>query len=391
MVTSFSFTHMPDIQFGTGKIKMLPEIMSRFGTDVLLITGARSFIESEHWDRLLSQFEDAGIQWRHFIIDREPSPEMIDRCVINNSDPVPSVVVAIGGGSVLDAGKAISAMIKEKGSVMDYLEGVGTKKPSGKKVRFVAVPTTSGTGSEATKNAVITRTGQKGFKKSLRHDHYVPDLALIDPELTLSCTPEQTAMSGMDAFTQLLESYVSTNASPFTDALAIDALRILSDSLPVAVEHGYDSPEARTGMSYSAFISGITLANAGLGVVHGFASSVGGYFDVPHGLVCGTLMGAVNRVTLRKLLKTDQNPVALAKYARVGKIFTKQDGKSDTFFTQALIDLIDDWTDRFGIQKLSEFGVGSQDIDKIVKSTSNKNNPVALDQIELEEIMRSRI
>jgi len=391
MVTSFSFTHTPDIQFGSGKIKMLPEIISRFGTDVLLITGSRSFIGSEYWDRLLLQLETSKICWRHFIIDREPSPEMIDRCVMSNSDPVPSVVVAIGGGSVLDAGKAISAMIKEQGSVMDYLEGVGTKKPNGKKVPFIAVPTTSGTGSEATKNAVITRIGLKGFKKSLRHDNYVPDLALIDPELTLSCTPEQTARSGMDAFTQLLESYVSTNSSPFTDALAIDALRILRDSLPAAVEHGYDSPEARSGMSYAALLSGITLANAGLGVVHGFASSVGGYFDVPHGLVCGTLMGVANRVTLNKLLKTSQNSIALAKYGRVGKIFTKQSGKSDTFFAWALIDLIDDWTDRFGILKLSAFGIGSQDIKKIVKSTSNKYNPVALDKIELEEILKSRL
>jgi len=391
VVTPFSFTHAPDLKFGAGIIRLLPEILSRFGNDVLLVTGSRSFIESEHWDRLLLQLETFRISWRHFVIDSEPSPEMIDSCVLSHANPIPSVVVAIGGGSVLDAGKAISAMYKEQGGVMSYLEGVGSKKPTGDKVPFIAVPTTSGTGSEATKNAVITRIGSDGFKKSLRHDNYVPDLALIDPELTLSCTPMQTAMSGMDAFTQLLESYLSTNASSITDALAIDALRILHDSLPAAVDHGNDSLEVRMGMSYTALISGITLANAGLGVVHGFASSIGGYIDVPHGLVCGTLMGMANRVTLNKLLKTNQNQVALAKYARVGELFTKQSGKSDVYFAQALIDLIDNWIDRFKIQKLSSFGLGLQDIEKIVKSTSNKNNPVSLDQSELSKILKSRL
>lgn len=391
MVSAFSFTHTPDIQFGTGKIRLLPEILSRFGTDALLITGARSFIESEHWDRLLLKLEASGISWRHFVIDSEPSPEMIDRCVLSNADPIPSVVVAIGGGSVLDAGKAISAMYKEQGSVTDYLEGVGKKKPTGDRVPCIAVPTTSGTGSEATKNAVITRIGSDGFKKSLRHDNFVPNLALIDPELTVSCTSIQTAMSGMDAFTQLLESYLSTNAGPFTDALAIDALRILHDSLPTAVEHGSDSLEARMGMSYAALISGITLANAGLGVVHGFASSIGGFTDVPHGLVCGSLMGAANRVTLNKLLKIDQNSGALTKYAKVGEIFTNYSGKSGVYLAKALIDLIDDWIDRFKIQKLSSFGIGLQDVEKIVNSTSNKNNPVALDQDELTEILKSRL
>ena len=391
MVGPFALSQTPQIIFGTGKIKSLPEILPRYGTDVLLVTGAKSFMESHHWDQLLLQLEVAKIPWRHFVIDREPSPEMIDRCVLTISDPSPSVVVAVGGGSVLDAGKAISAMYKQEGSVADYLEGVGSKKPSGKKLPFIAVPTTSGTGSEATKNAVITRTGPDGFKKSLRHDRYVPDLALVDPELTLSCSPEQTARSGMDAFTQLLESYLSTKATPLTDALAIDALRILRDSLPEAVEKGRESLDARSGMSYAALISGITLANAGLGTVHGFASSIGGFFDIPHGLVCGTLMGVVNRRTVEKLLKTNENPEALKKYARVGKIFTRERNKTDPEYALALTDLIGEWTGRFGIGKLSDFGIAEKDTRKIARSTSNKYNPVIFSVEELEEMVRSRL
>ncbi len=391
MVGPFPFTHTPDILFGRGKIKKLPAVLPRFGMDVLLITGSRSFIESVHWDRLLLQLEAARIPWRHFTIDKEPTPEMIDRCVLSITDPVPSVVVAIGGGSVLDAGKAISAMYKQEGSVTDYLEGVGIRKPSGRKVPFVAIPTTSGTGSEATKNAVITSVGVEGFKKSLRHDHYVPDLALIDPDLTASCSPEQTARSGMDAFTQLLESYLSLKATQMTDALAIDALRILRDSLPEAVFRGDDSQDARTGMSYAAMISGITLANAGLGIVHGFASSIGGFFDIPHGLVCGTLMGVANRITWEKLIKTNENPAALEKYARVGKIFTREKDKSDSYYASALIELIEEWTERFGMQKLSDFGIAKKDVPKIVKATSNKNNPVPLTKEEMKEILTDRI
>ena len=180
----------------------------------------------------------------------------------------------------MDAGKAISAMLTQEGSVKDYLEGVGHKHPSGNKVPFFAVPTTSGTGSEATKNAVLSEIGPNGYKKSLRHDHFVPDLAIVDPDLTLSCPPGLTAYSGMDAFTQLLEAYVSTKAHPFTDALCEKALELLSGSLLQAYQDG-ENIEAREAMSYAAWTSGIVLAQVGLGVVHGFASAVGGMFDNP--------------------------------------------------------------------------------------------------------------
>jgi alcohol dehydrogenase class IV len=208
MVTKFSFAATPHIHFGSGKIKLLPNIIEGFGSKVLLITGKKSFIQSDHWDQLLLQFESAKIHWSHFVIDKEPTPAMVDLCTEENKNDMPDVVIAIGGGSVMDAGKAIAAMLCHDGSVKDYLEGVGTKPPSGMKVPFIAVPTTSGTGSEATKNAVISEVGQNGFKKSLRHDRYVPDLAIVDPELTIDCPHEITAQSGMDAFTQLLESYV---------------------------------------------------------------------------------------------------------------------------------------------------------------------------------------
>ena len=228
------------------------------------------------------------------------SPGLIDSVVRESSDKKYDLVVAIGGGSVIDAGKAISAMMYKTDSLTDFLEVVGHKEHPGTKLPFIAVPTTSGTGSEATKNSVISEVGKEGFKRSLRHDNIVPDIALVDPELTLSCSPEITAASGMDCFTQLTEAYISDKSNQYTDALAIEGLRSVKASLVKSYIDGGDI-EARTGMSFAALTSGICLANAGLGVVHGFASSVGGMYNIPHGLVCGTLMAVSNKINVREL------------------------------------------------------------------------------------------
>jgi alcohol dehydrogenase len=195
----------------------------------------------------------------------------------------------------------------------------------------------------------------------------------------------------MDAFTQLLESFVSTGASRFTDAIALDALKLVSQYLPRAVNHGEEDLEARSAMAYAALISGITLANAGLGVVHGFASSVGGHFSIPHGLVCGTLMGPANKITIEKILENKDDQGALSKYALAGKIFINQRDKSDAYFAEGLVDLIEKWTADFGIGKLSDYGVRSQDIALISSITSNKNNPVKLSPESLGRILAQRL
>ena len=238
------------------------------------------------------------------------------------------MVVSIGGGSVIDAGKALSAMLPLDEPVKEYLEGVGTRKHPGTKIPFIAVPTTAGTGSETTGNSVLSETGPEGYKRSLRHENFIPDIALVDPELTLSCTSLQTAISGMDAFTQLLESFLSTRCNNLTDALALEGILHVRNSLKTAVSAG-DDPEARAGMSYASMLSGIAITNAGLGLVHGFASSIGGRKDIPHGVICGTLMGIVNRAIIERLLKEGKDPAALEKYIRLGKLLSGTDERSD--------------------------------------------------------------
>lgn len=390
MVRPFSVAAAPTIVFGVKKRFELTNLIKKYGRSIVLVTGSKSFLTSEFGKEMISQLAKDSIQFVSIKIDREPTPEDVDKAVDALRSIDIDVVIAIGGGSVIDAGKAIAAMIYEEGSVTSYLEGIGDKQPSGKTKPFIAVPTTSGTGSEATKNAVISSVGKKGFKKSLRHDNYIPSIALIDPELTLSCSKELTAASGMDAFTQLLESYLSNNASIFTDSLALKALGSIKIGLKKAVNDA-DDIEARTNLSYAAMVSGVTLANAGLGTVHGYASAIGGFFDIPHGTVCGTLMGETNRVTVSKIKQTSEGIYALNKYAQVGKLFAGHHSKSEDYYIDFLLTLIDDYTDSFGIKKLREYNIHQDDIKKIIEVTGNKNNPVILNKEELAAVLETRL
>jgi alcohol dehydrogenase class IV len=390
MVKPFLFAQTPKIIFGNGKIADLAGIVKIYGNDVLLVTGANSFSGSKYGEYVLQTFAMTGIHHHHITIPREPSPEMIDQAVIRFRNTNIRVVVSIGGGSVIDAGKAISAMLGRYESVTGFLEGVGTKEHPGTKIPFIAIPTTAGTGSETTKNAVISQVGRMGFKRSLRHDNFVPDIAIVDPELTLLTPPDITAASGMDCFTQLVEAYVSDKATPFTDLLALDGLAKLKNALPRVWKWGQDL-EARVGMSYAAMVSGICLANAGLGVVHGFASSIGGMFTIPHGVVCGTLMAPANVVTVKRLREQQNAEPFLVKYAELGKLFSCEEGKSQDYYIDRFIGILEEWTEMMSIRRLGKYEIKTSDIDRIVGITDSKNNPVKLDKEDLKAILEARL
>jgi alcohol dehydrogenase class IV len=389
MVKPFQFARVPKIYFKNGIISELPDIIKLYGKKIVLVLGKKSFILTDQSEKLLQDFKKANIEYHLISIHGEPSPENIDQAVNRLKNEDIHLVVGIGGGSVLDAGKAISAMIYKSESVIEFLEGVGKLDHPGTKIPFIAIPTTSGTGSEATKNSVISQIGENGFKKSLRHDNFVPDIALIDPELTLNCPQDITAASGMDCFTQLTEAYLSDKSSRYTDALALEGLKAIKSSLVESYINGENS-DARAGMSFAALTSGICLANAGLGVVHGFASSIGGMYNIPHGLVCGTLMAISNEINVRELRKTGNNPEALRKYAILGELFLDINGKSREYYIDSFINYLKNLTHDLKLERLRKFGVEEKDFELICKKTDIKNNPVKLAVKDLIEILSNR-
>jgi alcohol dehydrogenase class IV len=257
---------------------------------------------------------------------------------------------------------------------------------------LICVPTTSGTGSEATKNAVISQVGSGGFKKSLRHDNFMPAVALLDPALCTSAPAGVTAACGMDAFTQLLESYVSVKSSPLTDALALDGMRRLCPALPAACGHKAHDITTRGALAYAAFLSGVTLAHAGLGIVHGLASPAGAAVDIPHGVVCGNLLAPATRMTIARLQSANDSHAALYlnKYARVGRLFDPA-AKTIRAGCQALIDNLYQWTTTLKIPRLGKFGMTSAHIPDIARQTSCKNNPVPLSPGEIVKIVIERL
>jgi alcohol dehydrogenase len=238
---------------------------------------------------------------------------------------------------------------------------------------------------------VLSRIGVGGFKKSLRHQNLIPDAAVVDPELALSCPAAVTAACGMDAFTQLLESYVSPAASPMTDALVESALPQVRECLIAAVTNGSENLPARTGMAYAALVSGIALANAGLGAVHGMASPVGAYFSIPHGVVCGTLLGKTTEVTIKTLQKCDPQNLALKKYARAGNMISGKKANSVAGGCSALLKTINSWIETLELPRLSDYGITVNDIEKIAAGTANKNNPIKLSSENITEILLHRL
>ena len=395
MIGTFSVSRFPRIVFGAGALGKLPDLAARYGTRVLLVTGAQSFQASPNWQPLLAGLQQAGLDWLHTTIHTDPSPQMVDAAVAEYAGEPIDVVLAIGGGSVLDAAKAIAGLLRTGDTVMDYLEGVGPEKAyRGPAVPFIAAPTTAGTGSEATKNAVLSVIGEDGFKKSFRDEQLVPEYAVIDPDLLATCPPGQIAANGMDALTQLIESYVSLNANRLTDALAIDGIRAARDALLPLYDDPAASAAARAGMAYAALLSGITLAQTGLGSVHGLASPLGAFFPIPHGMVCGTLVATCSRVNIEAMLGRDPGNIALEKYTEVSEVLCRQAFSSSHAAHTALVGLLDDWTRHLQIRRLGDYGIGVADFDRIVancRGSSMKTNPIALTDSEVSDILRDRL
>ena len=389
---AFSVLPTPRIHFGAGTLAKLPALAAAFGRRMLLVTGSRTLQRSPSASKILDELRRAGIDVACLEVEREPSPELIDEAVALGRATPCDVVVAIGGGSAVDAGKAISAMLLQREPVERFIEGQpGFMPHDGRKVPFIAVPTTSGTGTEATSNAVISRVGPGGYKRSLRHPAFVPNEAIIDPDLMTSAPPELTAASGMDAFTQLLEAYLSPLASPYTDAVCQSGLEHFSRSFELACGSGAGDVAVRADMACAALMSGIALANAGLGIVHGFASSIGGLFDIPHGTLCATLLAEATRENIRQLRASEGGEPGLRKFATASRILTGASASNLADDCARLVEHLESLQTRLAFPRLGEFGVREADFDEIIPATRSKTNAVPLDAESMQRILAARL
>ncbi len=388
----FSLLPLPAIHFGAGRFSRLAGLAGSFGKNMLVVTGAHALQQSGRLSNLMESLQSGGMRSFHFVVDREPSPELVDGAVLEYKELSIDVVLAVGGGSVLDAGKAISAMLRYDLPVERFIEGQeGFMQHDGRKVPFIAVPTTSGTGSEVTNNAVISRVGRNGFKRSLRHVALVPNIALIDPELMVSVSPELTAASGMDACTQLLEAFTSPFSTPYTDALICSGLERFSRSFLSACADRAGDSGVRGDIAYAALMSGIALSNAGLGIVHGFASSVGGLIDIPHGTLCATLLAEATRENIVQLRSIDGSLPALQKYAKAGAILSGVADKELYAGCERLLETLQEWQELLSFPRLRSFGLTLEDLDGIVTATRSKSNAVQLDEAAMKRILLKRL
>ncbi len=394
-LANFSIARLPRIEFGAGVFAQTAGFAAQFGSRALLVTGGRSLRAGIHWDALQSALKKNKMSWMDTQVHGEPSPVWVDTLAAQLRAENIDVVIGIGGGSVLDAAKALAGLLRVNHSVMDYLEGAGPELPyAGPSVPFIAVPTTAGTGSEATKNAVLSVQGAAGFKKSFRHELLVPHYAIVDPELLKTCPPELIAANGMDALTQLVESYVSIKSNPFTDALAWDGIAAACAGLLPWYEQGAGAEEGRARMAYAALLSGITLAQTGLGSVHGLASPLGAFFPIPHGVVCGTLFAAATQMNIHALRARAPNHIALKKYARIARLLAGETAADDEAAADALVSCLDDWTQRLNLPRLSNYGVARGDFTRVVancRGSSMKTNPIVLTDAEVATILEQRL
>ncbi len=379
---AFEFATANRIIFGAGKLNGLGDQLKGRAKRLLLVTGKSSDAIPRVREILFAQ----GIPFDEFALHGEPTVDSASEGVKLALAHGADMVIGLGGGSVLDAGKAIAALATNPGDVLDYLEVVGKGQALlNAPLTYIAIPTTAGTGTEVTRNAVLESPAH-GVKVSLRSPLMLPSIALVDPELTYSLPPAITASTGLDALTQLIEPFVSVKANPMTDVICREGICHAAQSLRRAYENGADQ-EARVGMSLASLLGGMALANSALGAVHGFAGPLGGMLHAPHGTICAKLLPLVMEANLKAMNSREPNHYAIARYDDLAQILTGDKNATAFDGVQWVSDLVSD----LNIPMLSVYGMTSarfsEAVDKTMKASSTKWNPIVLSDEELREIL----
>jgi alcohol dehydrogenase class IV len=381
MVNSFDFGTAGHVLFGNGRAGELAGIARAFGQRALVVTGSRS-ARAQH---LLDSLGEQSIATLLFSVPGEPDLASVQSGAALVRANQYELVISIGGGSVIDAGKAIAALATNQGDLFDYLEVIGQAQPlTEAPLPFIAVPTTAGTGSEMTRNAVL-RSPEHRVKVSLRSPLMLPRVALVDPELTHALPPRLTASTGMDALTQLIEPFVSQFANPLTDGLCREALPRVGRSLHRAFENGADA-DARSDMALASLFGGIALANSGLGAVHGFAAPIGGMYSAPHGAVCASLLPDV----MEKNIRAAQEQKALEITRRYNEVARLVTGVTTARAADG-VQWVRELARQLHVPRLSTLGIQRENFaeiaEKAADSSSMKGNPIELTADQLVEIL----
>jgi alcohol dehydrogenase class IV len=389
-VNAFEFSNVRKITFGRSTCEQVGALAAARGARAILVTNAGDQGANGVTDKIVGVLEATRLTVTVYRQRGEPTVETVNDAVELARRNACDVVVGLGGGSAIDAAKAVAGLMTNGGGPLDYMEVIGKGRKLEKPAApWFAMPTTAGTGAEVTRNSVIG-CPQKSFKASLRSEHLLASAAIIDPELGRDVSAAVTARGGMDAVCQLIESYTSHRASPMTDGLALTGLKHATASLETAVSDG-GNIDAREGMALAAMLSGITLANAGLGAAHGFASPMGANFPIPHGTVCGLLLPAVMRANVTALSAESPDHPWISRYATIGRILIGNESADEQTAIDGGIERIEQWVKMFKLPGLRHFGVGEDRLSEIValamKSSSMKYNPVRLSERTLADIL----
>lgn len=385
-VQTFEFATAGRIVFGFGTVRQIGPITSGLGSRALVVTGRnRARVQP-----ILDQLQAAGVSASVFQVPREPTFDDVTGAVAVARQTCADVILGFGGGSAIDTAKAVAALVTNPGELLDYVEVIGRgRQLSVPPLPCVAIPTTAGTGAEVTKNSVLLSPTHK-VKVSLRHNMLLPRVAIVDPDLTLELPPEVTARTGCDALTQLIEAFVSVRANPMVDALCRTGLQCVARSLRRAVRDGTDRA-ARYDMAFASMLSGIALANAGLGAVHGLAGPVGGFTRIPHGAVCAALLPHVMRINIARLEAGQQTPARLEKYREIACILT---GRPDAAPAEGVA-WVSTLVSEFGLARIQSPGLSTETIRDLASqallSSSTKSNPVGLSLDHLVEVLNSAV